>query len=750
MNYREKYIKYKTKYLNLATLNQQGNRYAHTAKGQTAGRHTDVQELPRDLRGEEYGKTYGKEGDITISTGLKYGKDRDITISTAPKLGLKYGKDRDITISTAPKLGIKYESFVMNDENAPYYDNYINGHTHALEEIFFMKLNGSEICYSDSYYYAELIVIEKSHKYANEKTIIENMNSRLDHLHSEEYINIKRKINNIRDPIYLRDKVLMLLSENSSKNLCLRNINNACSIITRDKEYNFIAKSVEYDEKFSYAFICNSHPNSGCFSISDSLLDTSAIIYKYQDPVVRMVCEYIILLNDEFVVNGKLNKDKINEYYNYLKEEKEKREPGEFWKWIRTHFIGKESTSENSVTGSIEGQYCKFGYGFFNCCSDTLRTQKLDSMYLKLDMFDLTIYDELKEEDLYKKFYDLYNRNRDDLHNDQVEYMDKTLSIVGMKYNSVLTHPEIYVKFIEDQELIKKYVAICQETINIIMASSGRAEGKVVGVKNLMYPQISLLEVIDKKNMTWIVRSERFHLSKSPCVHFGLKDYDITDKLINLYNLPSNNYKSNVILHSIGHALDRLYCGHAHITVKYKEKNQVVFDQIIDIFKIIVQSIKLKYKLDITYLFTTEYLKYINIKNLTTDALYYISINDIKSLLSIKKSNGIPYKIGEIFNFEMLRDDALEKYKDKFGYREVLANAYASEPIYREERKDAIIMTYPIIIAQFIKDFGLYDIKFSYKSVPDSEKLVMKDGCSDIKKVYGCQDLEKTIKYLIN
>lgn len=105
----------------------------------------------------------------------------------------------------------------------------------------------------------------------------------------------------------------------------------------------------------------------------------------------------------------------------------------------------------------------------------------------------------------------------------------------------------------------------------------------------------------------------------------------------------------------------------------------------------------------------------------------------------------------EIFNLNALRDDALKKYADEFRYTGLLDDADSIlDPIAKNKAKDDLVIANPTIIIKFIKDFGLYDITFSYNSVSGSTELVMTDGCSHIKKVYGCKNLEKPIKYLIN
>ena len=586
------------------------------------------------------------------------------------------------------------------------------------------NLESNKLSFSKAEGVLGFFVFNKEGPYVNNKNIIHYLKNYKNETDSE-YKRVATILNNLLQFGEIEHHKLLLLSEKSAQRLFYGNINNLLYVCIDGKIKELVScASVNYNSNFTYCIL--SYGDQANLFDGDDLklnnlhndINISPLIYKYQDPVVRMVCEYLIMLNDEFIISGKLQADKINEYYGYLMEEKQMKinghdedyiqENGKFWNWIRNYFIGKTGkiADEKSVLGNIEGTYCPFGYGKYNCCGEVLRKSKINSLYLKLDKFDLV-----------RAEYNEMKRNVD-------YYNWKNLS---ENYDTIYNNPSHFI----ENDIDKKFVSICQEVINIIIASSGRAEGKAPstkgaevtslpdGVEPRPYDPISIIEVLDKTNDIWITRSERFHLSRSPCVHFGLKNYDITDKLVNFYGLPMNDYRSNVLLHSFGHALDRLYCGHAHNNNKYKQTNQTVFDEIIDLFKIILKRIHFMTQAEINL----SPLKYVNINNMTISTLYYLSINDIPSLLTLPK-NGKTVKVFDIFN-----------YADVFNYLKTI--------------DDKITTVTHVHMFKFLKImFNFYNINYPYKNIDG--KMIMTDECSTIKKMYGCTNLDSKIKYVIN
>ena len=75
------------------------------------------------------------------------------------------------------------------------------------------------------------------------------------------------------------------------------------------------------------------------------------VIYKYQDPVVRMICELVVLVLDGADIS-------IDKYYN-LSETFEKTCDDDFNSYISSD--------------GLEGSKCKFGIGLVTCCSSEKR-----------------------------------------------------------------------------------------------------------------------------------------------------------------------------------------------------------------------------------------------------------------------------------------------------------------------------------------------------------------------------------------
>ena len=269
-----------------------------------------------------------------------------------------------------------------------------------------------------------------------------------------------------------------------------------------------------------------------------------------------MVCEYLMLLDRHFtkIVDGRkiIKLEQIDKYIQtgYIKHPVRptdyifklktaspnvyvngKNEDNLFYNMIKSDYLKDGSREEGSI--------CKFGIGRTDCCSRILREDNLQSMFLKYNMFNLHAYSLMKQ---------------------RAEYINYTDMATDASYKQIFDNPEnLYTKKTDDEIYTMKFIFLCNITIKYIIAKSGRAEGgsktDVLGP----YPPISIIEVLDPDNMVWIVRSERFHLSKSPCVHLGLKNKNITDKLAQFFNLVNGDYRTNVWFHSIAHAVDRLF-----------------------------------------------------------------------------------------------------------------------------------------------------------------------------------------------
>jgi len=327
--------------------------------------------------------------------------------------------------------------------------------------------------------------------------------------------------------------------------------------------------------------------SGGIFKISQL---GKTIIYKYQDPVIRMICEYIKLWD------------------NYFKEDK-------------TRFIPMR-TADNEINeaafttqlnlflkgkgeAGAEGSVCRFGIGVISCCNDIRRS--FDELTIKLDDFNLADYKPITETDAYTKQL-------------------KTSNKMGYFFKPAVN----FLKKADNDKIL--YTKILQKTIDAIIKKSGRVEGPPnVGVEPIadqrkkMYPPVNILELLDKENDTWLIRCERFHLSLSPCVHLGIEGLERVDNLLRYLNLVSYverlKFENIAWLHTIGHALDRLYCGHTHGNNKFKD-NAAILKQILKSFELFYLNMGRPTLLGIF----SNALPEINI------LFYYILIKDIKVL----------------------------------------------------------------------------------------------------------------------
>lgn len=255
------------------------------------------------------------------------------------------------------------------------------------------------------------------------------------------------------------------------------------------------------------------------------------IFYKYQDPVVRMTCEYTIFVLKEIGY-------KLNEFNDLLSNGRD------------TDFDSACLSLFNSYSKKIEGSICRFGLGLVTCCSSEINKTISEFNYnlpSKLNtMLEDTEYKNLHN--VSKKYPDFFNSER-----------------------------------IKDIKL-----KIIQNLIKLIIGKSGRGEGILPdGVSRKDYPPISVYEVFDPTNDVWKKRCESYHLSRSPCVHAGIYGEEAGKKAIETFGLP-DVYSSLIWIHTIAHALDRLYCGFTHDKpgTKVIRKNKEVWSDIMGSFKV--------------------------------------------------------------------------------------------------------------------------------------------------------------------
>ena len=314
------------------------------------------------------------------------------------------------------------------------------------------------------------------------------------------------------------------------------------------------------------------------------------IIYKYIDPVIRMCCEYVILLDNHFKDNpahldtmfspdGTVLSANLDTFLDT------------YWKH-----------------GGGESTICKFGFGLTNCCTEILRYDYMPTLSLQLNHYNLDKYKEIASSQKYiirpmKTMFD---------------------PLFNLEPASLLLKTENPYKI--------KLTKIMQATIDKIIERSGNREGsgEPAPGPNVTYPPIHLLEVLDIRNKTWTVRSEIYHLSKSPCVHNGIQFMARVYYFLKYFGLHRDGtpveFASISWLHTIGHALDRLYCGHSFI---------VDHDTRLDILRQIKNSFQ-------TFLSQTgdsdvilNFFKNPFFKEAQVDLFYFMCVNDLESLKNV-------------------------------------------------------------------------------------------------------------------
>lgn len=249
----------------------------------------------------------------------------------------------------------------------------------------------------------------------------------------------------------------------------------------------------------------------------------TCIIYKYQDPVVRMTCEYTMFVLKGINITKNLNFDTLCEQVF------------------------------NKYVNETEGSICEFGIGMTTCCSSNMvKFIETSEDYIKDGITHLI------NSDIYQKMIKDENY--------------KILKDVSSEYEQLFKAPE---ELINNKDM-KFKIKLVQCLINKIIIKSGRGEGILPsGMERKKYPSISICEVLDKTNTIWMQRSESFHISRSPCVHAGIYGETAAQDALKLFGL-DKTYENLIWIHSIGHTLDRLFCGHKH-TAKVKRTNKYIW-----------------------------------------------------------------------------------------------------------------------------------------------------------------------------
>jgi hypothetical protein len=254
--------------------------------------------------------------------------------------------------------------------------------------------------------------------------------------------------------------------------------------------------------------------------VNDAVADEYCIFYHYQDPIVRMSCEYVVMTLAEYLESsGGVLQKSVEDWFQTL--------------------VTHEAT-----------KFCSYGKGDVNCCTKVM----LDWLKLNIGIHESLShtyehddrYQELLADPDYAQFGDVSDQPR---------------------FNSLFVNPEMHVPIASSLRgnPFSKLLTYLQQIINRLLAT-----------RRVKYPPISILEVLDTTNMSWIIRCEQFHLAKEPCYHHGLHGTDASDRLLKVWGLPKDQYASHVAIHTIAHAIDRIYCGHEHSYTEAGTRDQIL------------------------------------------------------------------------------------------------------------------------------------------------------------------------------
>lgn len=462
----------------------------------------------------------------------------------------------------------------INFDHLPQYEKMIETHHHDLEGIY-IGIYNSDI---NKLEYTDLITVDdiKFNTYSK-KDLINNV-----------VLNYDTSIN-----IYLSEQESRMFDIMTSTMTNFKNDEQSTYFL---EIKNTSEKNIEFMKKH----YTNNIVLSGGKPLGSDPDNYQIIVYKYIDPVIRMCCEYAILF-DQYVKRHGNN-------LNLFLDEDSNIDDFKINCWLQ--FVWEENRTVKDISG-IEGNICVFGVGRIDCCSHTLNNEHLSQLRINQSIFNLTAYNTtISSEATYKSTPPL-----DDLFQLQL----------GEAYTYLKTNSD---EKTHSENII--LVKILQKIFDKIVLRSGRAEGLSRGGES--YPRIHLLEVIDPTNEIWILRSEHFHLTKSPCVHNGIQYKKKVNYFLNYLGLWDRNEQLHFadvnLLHSIGHALDRLYCGHhGHILGQGNLTPQNIFTQIKQIFRIFLQLKLRRGDPPICNVIPLE-----NTNENFVDLFFYICMNDQESI----------------------------------------------------------------------------------------------------------------------
>jgi len=339
------------------------------------------------------------------------------------------------------------------------------------------------------------------------------------------------------------------------------------------------------------------------------------------------------------------------------------------------------------------------------CCYSILDHSIHQFISIKFNMFDVTEYNLKKTHHKYldSPFYSMYDLN------------------LAPAYTLLLPHHNTPANVIK--------VKIMQEIINQMIVTGGRDGGPELRAQQNYYPKIHLLELLDPNNDIWIMRSEHYHLSKSPCVHNGLAFKGKINYFLKYLNLWPNNdlvhFEAVTWIHNIAHGLDRLYCGTPVTHIAFGgEPKKWMFYKILHYFQIFIRIMN-KNKFPICGV-----IPYLNRYSQNyTELFFYICMNDMNSIqrkLSRQKSP----------NDDGVNDSFLLELKATSNSQVAFTHGDDRQPLIDD------------IIARIKRDFDsprlngfpFFNYQYSFQPIPNSTSFNIKPNCYDVKRnTYHCR-----------
>jgi len=327
------------------------------------------------------------------------------------------------------------------------------------------------------------------------------------------------------------------------------------------------------------------------------------------------------------------------------------------------------------------------------CCKNFIdNTNIIPCLSFKLDMFDLSEYNAMK---LNPQYFDYPFKSMDEL---------GLASAKTLLLNPANTNPDNILK-----------VQILQDTLDHIVQLQGRSK---------MYPKIHLLELLDPNNNLWQMRCEHFHLSKSPCVHNGLESKLKINHFLQYLNLWQTGEPCKIEavtwIHTIGHQLDKLYCGQDIANADPSITRTQVFTTILSYFSIFI-NIMAPSKFPLCGV-----IPYINRSHPDyVQLFYYICINDMNAIKrKLSRQPGNMDGVSDNFLIELQNTSNLS-----LGF---VAGAV------RQPLIDLLIVRIKSDFSRTLAGFPFFNHQFAYQPIPNSINFNIIEKCRRLKTTYGC------------